>query len=73
MLVAKVLEKGQIVIPKEARKKANLVPGDKVEVKVSDEGIVILPFKKSYTESFRGHIKGKLSLEELEKFYAEKS
>ncbi|MEW6214019.1 MAG: AbrB/MazE/SpoVT family DNA-binding domain-containing protein [Nitrospirota bacterium] len=73
MLVAKVLEKGQIVIPKEARKKANLVPGDKVEVKITEEGIVILPFKKSYTESFRGHIKGKLSLEELEKLYAEKS
>jgi AbrB family looped-hinge helix DNA binding protein len=73
MLVAKVLEKGQIVIPNEIRKKANLVPGDKVEVKLTEEGIVILPFKKSYTESFRGHLKGKLSLEKLEKLYAEKS
>lgn len=73
MLVAKILAKGQIVIPKEARKKANLSPGDKVEVKVTDEGIVILPFKKSYTESFKGLVKGKLSMEELEKLYAEKS
>lgn len=73
MLVAKVLGKGQIVIPKEARKKANLAPGDKVEVKVTDEGIVILPFKKSYTESSKGLVKGKLSMEELEKLYAEKS
>ena len=73
MLVAKVLGKGQIVIPNEIRKKANLVPGDKVEVKLTEEGIVILPFKKSYTESFRGHLKGKLSLEKLEKLYAEKS
>jgi looped-hinge helix DNA binding domain, AbrB family len=73
MLVAKVLEKGQIVIPNEIRKKANLVPGDKVEVKLTEEGIVILPFKKSYTESFRGHLKGKLSLEKLEKLYAKKS
>jgi AbrB family looped-hinge helix DNA binding protein len=73
MLVARVLEKGQIVIPNEIRKKANLVPGDKVEVKLTEEGIVILPFKKSYTESFRGHLKGKLSLEKLEKLYAEKS
>ena len=72
MLVAKVLEKGQIVIPKEARKKASLAPGDKVEVKVTEEGIVILPFKKSYTESFKGHVRGKLSLKELEKIYAEK-
>ncbi len=73
MLVAKILEKGQIVIPKEARKKANLAPGDKVEVKVTNEGIVILPFKKSYTESFKGLVRGKLSMEELEKLYAEKS
>ena len=73
MLVAKVLEKGQIVIPKEARKKANISPGDKVEVKVTEEGIIILPIKKSYTETFRGLVKGKLSLEELERLYAEKS
>ncbi|HYA91746.1 MAG TPA: AbrB/MazE/SpoVT family DNA-binding domain-containing protein [Thermodesulfobacteriota bacterium] len=73
MLVAKVLEKGQIVIPKKARDLVKLSPGDKVEVKVSGKGIVILPFKKSYTESFKGHVKGKLSLEQLEKLYAEKS
>lgn len=72
MLIAKVLGKGQIVIPKKARDKVNLVPGDKVEVKVTEEGIVILPFRKSYTESFKGHVKGKLSLKELENFYAEK-
>lgn len=73
MLVAKVLEKGQIVIPKEARKKANISPGDKVEVKVTREGVIILPLKKSYTESFKGLVKGKLSLEKLEKLYAEKT
>jgi AbrB family looped-hinge helix DNA binding protein len=73
MLVAKVLEKGQIVIPKKARDQVKLSPGDKVEIKVTEEGIVILPFKKSYTESFKGHVKGKLSLKELEKLYAEKS
>ena len=73
MLVAKVLEKGQIVIPKKARDLVKLAPGDKVEVKVTEEGIMILPFKKSYTESFKGCVKGKLSLEKLEKLYAEKS
>ena len=73
MLVAKVLAKGQIVIPKEARKKANLVPGDNVEVKVTEDGIIIVPLKKSYTEKFRGIVKGKLSMEELERLYAEKS
>jgi AbrB family looped-hinge helix DNA binding protein len=73
MLVAKVLEKGQIVIPKEVREKTKLFPGDKVEIKVTEEGIVILPFKKSFTENFKGHIKGKLSLEQLEKLYGEKT
>lgn len=33
------------MIPKEAREKANIRPGDKVEVKVTKEGIVILPLK----------------------------
>ncbi len=72
MLVAKILEKGQIVIPKEARKKAKISPGDKVEVKVTKEGIAILPLKKSFTEEFKGRVKGKLSIEKLEKLYAEK-
>lgn len=73
MLVAKVLKKGQIVIPKEVREKASLVPGDRVEVKVTEEGIVIIPFRKSYTEGFKGLVKGKLSMEELERLHAEKS
>ncbi len=73
MIIAKVLGKGQIVIPKMARKKVNIGPGDKVEVKVTDRGIVILPLKKSFTEGFRGCVKGRLSLTELEKLYAEKS
>lgn len=72
MLVAKVLEKGQIVIPKEARERAHIGPGDKVEVKVTRRGIVILPLKENHTESFAGLVKGKLSLKELEKLYAEK-
>jgi AbrB family looped-hinge helix DNA binding protein len=73
MLISKVLEKGQIVIPKEVREKTKLSPGDKVEIKVTEKGIMILPFKRSYTEDFKGHIKGKFSLEELEKLYAEKA
>jgi AbrB family looped-hinge helix DNA binding protein len=73
MLVAKVLAKGQIVIPKEARKRVHLSPGEKVEVRVTEEGIVILPLRKSLTDSCRGLVKGKLSLKELERLYAEKS
>jgi len=72
MLVAKVLGKGQIVIPKEVRKKTSIAPGDKVEIKVTEEGIIILPLKKSYTENYRGLVKGKLSMKDLEKLYVEK-
>ena len=72
MIVAKMLGKGQIVIPKEARLKVNLVPGDKVEIKIIEDGIMILPFKKKCTESYKGLVKGKLSLKDLEKLYAEK-
>ena len=73
MIVARILGKGQIVIPKKVRKKINLAPGDRVEVRLSKNGIVISPIKKSYTESFKGIIKGKLSLEDLERLHAEES
>lgn len=73
MIVARVLTKGQIVIPKEARQQMDISPGDKVEVKVTKEGIIISPIKMTFTEKFTGIVKGKLSLRELEELYAEKS
>lgn len=73
MSMAKVLAKGQIVIPKDIREKANLHPGDKVDVQMTPKGIVVVPIRKTYTEKVRGSIKGKLSLQELEDLYAEKS
>lgn len=73
MAMAKVLAKGQIVIPKDIREKANLHTGDKVDVQMTPKGIVVVPIKKTYTEKIRGLIKGKLSLQELEDIYAEKS
>jgi AbrB family looped-hinge helix DNA binding protein len=72
MQVAKILGKGQLVIPKKIREKMQLSPGDNVEIQVDENKIVILPIRKNYTESFKGMVKGKLSLEELEKLYAEK-
>ena len=72
MLVAKMLQKGQIVIPKAAREKAHIGPGDKVEVRVTEQGIVILPIKKGQAEHFQGTVTGRLSLKELERLYAEK-
>ena len=66
MATAKVLAKGQIVIPKAIRTKMNLSPGDRVEVNLTQQGIVIQPVKESYTEAYKGIVKGRLSLEELE-------
>jgi AbrB family looped-hinge helix DNA binding protein len=73
MPMAKVLAKGQIVIPKEIREKANIHTGDKVDVQMTSNGIVVVPIKKTYTDKFRGIAKGKLSMKELEDLYAERS
>jgi len=69
-MFARILKKGQIVIPKEIRKKTGISPGDKVEIKTSEEGIVILPLKTSHTDNTKGIVKGRLSLEELEEIYS---
>jgi AbrB family looped-hinge helix DNA binding protein len=69
-MFARILKKGQIIIPKEIRKKTGISPGDKVEIKTSEEGIVILPLRTSHTENTKGIIKGRLSLEELEEIYS---
>lgn len=73
MSLARVLAKGQIVIPKELRDKAHISQGDKVEVKMTKEGILILPIKESHADKYKGVVKGKLSLAALEDLYAEKS
>jgi AbrB family looped-hinge helix DNA binding protein len=73
MPMAKVLAKGQIVIPKEIREKANIHTGDKVDVQMTAKGIVVVPIRKTYTEKARGIVKGKLSMKELEDLYAERS
>lgn len=73
MPMARVLAKGQIVIPKEIRNKANIHAGDKVDVKMTPKGIIVVPIKKTYTDKARGIVKGKLSMKKLEALYAEKS
>jgi AbrB family looped-hinge helix DNA binding protein len=73
MPMAKVLAKGQIVIPKEIREKANIHAGDRVDVQMTPQGIVVVPIKKTYTDKAKGIVKGKLSMKELEDLYAERS
>jgi AbrB family looped-hinge helix DNA binding protein len=73
MTTAKVLAKGQVVIPKEIRGKIGITPGDRVELKLVREGVVLIPVKKNATEKFKGIIKGRLTLEKLEALHAENS
>jgi AbrB family looped-hinge helix DNA binding protein len=42
MILAKVLARGQLTIPQEIREKANLNPGDTVEVDVDETGTIRL-------------------------------
>ncbi len=72
MATARVLAKGQVVIPKEIRRKTQISPGDRVEVKLSKEGILLIPLQRTHTERFRGIVRGKLSMRDLEAFYAER-
>ncbi len=73
MPTARVLAKGQIVIPKDIREKANIHTGDKVDVQITPKGIIVVPIKKTYTEKTRGSVKGKLSMKDMDDLYAEKS
>ena len=43
----------------------NIKPGDRVEITVTEKHVMILPIRKTYTETFKGAVKGKLSLKEL--------
>ena len=45
-MLAKVFDKGQIVIPASLRKKYNIKIGDKVNIIVEKDGIKIIPLKK---------------------------
>jgi len=73
MALARVLAKGQIVIPKEIRDKMKILPGDRVEVEATENSIVIFPLNKSYTNLYKGVVKGILSLKELEELHAQKA
>jgi AbrB family looped-hinge helix DNA binding protein len=72
MLTAKVLAKGQVVIPKEIREKVSIAPGDRLQVNLTPEGIVLVPLRRTHTERFRGIVQGRLSLDELETLYAQR-
>lgn len=46
----KLSRKNQVVIPKEARSRLNLSPGDELVVEVEKDKVVMKPKPKSYTK-----------------------
>ena len=45
-MLAKLTSAGQVTLPKEIRRKANMQPGDFVEVELDEEGHIVLTPKK---------------------------
>ena len=54
MAVIKVNAKYQITIPRIARKRLNINPGDRLLVDVQDGIIVLIPQPKTYTKHLQG-------------------
>ncbi len=54
MITVTVSSKYQIVIPKEARKKLNVRPGDQLLVHLEDKQMVLRVRPHSYTQYLRG-------------------
>lgn len=73
MKVAKVLNKGLVVIPKDIRDKLKIKEGDRIIWEVSKDRAVIRPVKKGMlTEKYKAIISGKLTPAELEELYGER-
>ena len=56
MSAVTVSPKYQVVIPKEVREKLGLSPGQKIQVVVYDDRIVLIPIRP--TKQMRGFLKG---------------
>ena len=56
MATVTVSPKYQVVIPKEVREKLGLSPGQKIQVVVYDDRIVLIPVRP--TKQMRGFLKG---------------
>ena len=55
---ATLSSKNQVVIPREAREKLGLKPGDKLEFVVQNGMLVMFPTPKSWAKALRGIAKG---------------
>lgn len=64
---ATLSSKNQIVIPREAREKLGLKPGDKLEFVVQNGTLLVFPTPKSWEKALRGIGKGLYPEDYLEK------
>ena len=62
MPVVKTSSRGQIVIPREVRKKLNIGPGKRIAVKLEGDHVLLIPLPDDPVESFCGIFKNKASL-----------
>ncbi len=67
----KISSKGQVVIPAEIRKILNLKKGAFLEIRLSDDGIVLTPLKKGPLDRLYGRFDEKNVLSEMEREHAE--
>jgi len=62
MLVVTASSRGQIVIPKDIRKRLNIVAGKKLAVKAEGDRVLLTPLPDDPVEAFCGIFKEKSSL-----------
>jgi AbrB family looped-hinge helix DNA binding protein len=71
MLATKISSKGQLVVPKEVRKKLKIKPGTFFHVRLEKNMIILIPMKKRPLDNLYGKFAGEKILCELEKEHAE--
>lgn len=71
MMTAKISAKGQLVIPKEVRKKFDIEPGTFFEIRVEKDNIVLIPMKKGPLDNLYGKFAGENILAELEREHSD--
>jgi len=62
MPIVTTSSRGQIVIPKEIRKKLKIVPGKKLSIKIQDDHVRLTPLPDDPVDSFCGIFEEKDSL-----------